>query len=243
MHLSPKGIEVKLLLESEPEKLSGGVVIEGFPGSGLAGTIASSCLVSSLKLSLVGELASDHFPPLATVLEGRLQAPARIYADAKRKIAIFIGDFSPGQRASYAIARSIIDWATRKEAAFVLTSFSTPMETDTEEHVVSAVVNDRKAEDVVSKASIPLARLTAVGGVAGRLLLEGREGGMSVVALLIKTHKGMEDFESGLKLAEAIMRIVPNARCDLGAIRSEAERTEGNLRRVWKQTVPAGVYG
>lgn len=227
----------------ELDKLRGGVVIEGFPESGLAGTIAASCLVSSLKLALVGELSSDHFPPLATVMNGKLQAPARIYADAKQNIAIFMGDFSPGQRASHLIAKEIVAWAVSRGCSFILTSFSTPMKEGADEHVVSAVVNSAEGEEIVRKASIPLAELAAVGGVAGRLLLEGREEGMPVVALLIKTHKGVQDYESGLKLTEAIMKMFPNAYCDLGAIREEAEHTEESLRRVWRPAAPPGVYG
>jgi predicted ATP-grasp superfamily ATP-dependent carboligase len=228
--------------KDEPDDLLGGVVIEGFPESGLAGTIASTCLVSSLKLAMVGEISSDHFPPLATVLNGKLQAPARIYADAKRKIAVFMGDFSPGLRASNLLAKTIIEWAKAKKAAFVLTSLSTPLQGGAEEHEVSAVANIPEAREIAEKASIPLAELAAVGGVAGRLLLEGRESGVPVVALLIKTHKGIQDYESGLKLAEVIMKLVPSAYCDLEAIRGEAARMEESLRQVWK-TVPPGVYG
>jgi len=238
----PELPSARILAPDEPTKLLGGVVIEGFPGSGLAGTIASSCLVASLKLSIAGEVSSDSFPPLATVMNGTLQAPARLYADQRRNIAIFIGDFTPGQRASYVLARTIIGWAARKECAFVLTSFSVPMESDTDEHVVSAVANDAKSQEIVRGASIPLAELTAVGGVAGRLLLEGREAGMPVVALLIKAHKAVRDFESGLKLAEVIMKIVPNASCDLEAIREEAALTEGNLMKIRNQMAPRDVY-
>jgi uncharacterized protein len=234
--------KVRIVSRNEPAKLPGGVVIEAFPESGLAGTIASSCLVASLKLTLVGEISSDYFPPLATVLDGKLQAPARVYADAERKIAVFLGEFSPGQRASHILARSIIDWAVKKECALVLTFFSVPMETGTDEHMVSAVVNGHKSEEFARKASIPLARLTAVGGVAGGLLLAGREAGIPVVALLAKTHKDIQDYESGLKLAEAIMRLVPDAKCNLEAIRGEAERTENNLRQIRNQTVPPDVY-
>ena len=81
----------------------------------------------------------------------------------------------------------------------------------------------------------------AVGGVPGRLLLEGRDAGVPVIALLIKTHKRMQDFESRLKLAEAIMRLVPSAYCDLGAIREEAEKTEESFRRIWNPQAPPGV--
>lgn len=234
---------MRVVSKNEPEKLPGGVVIEGFPASGLAGAIASSCLVSSLSLSLVGEMTSEYFPALATVLDGRLQAPARIYANAERNIATFMGDFTPGRRASHVIARTIVDWARRKGCALVLTSFSTPMEGGTDEHLLSAVVTDAKAEESVTRASIPLAKLTAVGGVAGRLLLEGREAGIPVATLLIETHKDIQDFESGLKLAEAIMRIVPNAHCDMEAMKEEAERTELDLKRILRQTAPPGVYG
>ncbi len=242
MNLSESAGGIRIRSRGEPEKLTGGVVIEGFPESGLAGTIASSCLIASLNLSLVGEITSDSFPPLASVLDGKLQASARIYADRKSNIAVFIGDFSPGLRASHLLAREIIDWAKRREAGFVLTSFSVPMEEGTEDHEVSAVVNGPEAAEIVRKAGVPLANLTAVGAVAGGLLIEGRDSGVPVISLLVKFHKKIRDFESGLKLAEVIMKLVPNAACDLGAIRQEAEQTEGKLRRIWNQTAPSGVY-
>ena len=235
--------ELVVIARGAPAKLPDGVVIEGFPESGLAGTIASTCLVSSLTLSAVGELSSEYFPSLATVLEGKLQAPARIYADSGLNLAIFMGDFTPGQRASNLIAREIVRWAKEKGCSLILTSFSTPMEGGTDEHVVSAAVNGREAAEIASKAALPLAQLAAVGGVAGRLLLVGRDAGIPVVALLVKTHRKIQDFESGLKLAESIMRIVPSAKCDLRGVRAEAERTEESLRRVWRQTAPPGVYG
>jgi predicted ATP-grasp superfamily ATP-dependent carboligase len=112
--------KVRIVSRNEPAKLPGGVAIEAFPESGLAGTIAFSCLVASLKLTLVGEISSDSFPPLATVLDGKLQAPARVYADTERKIAVFLGDFSPGQRASHILARSIIDWAAQRSAYLLM---------------------------------------------------------------------------------------------------------------------------
>lgn len=239
--VSEKG-EIRIMSRGEPGKMPGGVVIEGFPESGLAGTIASSCLIASLKLSLVSEISSDYFPPLATVLDGKVQAPARIYADPKSNIAVFLGDFSPGLRASHIIARTIIDWAKQRECGFVLTSFSSPMEKGSDEHEVSAVTNGPKAEEIATEAGIPLANLTAIGGVAGILLVEGRELGVPVVSLLVKTHKGLQDFESGLKLAEIIMKLVPNAACDLTAIRKEAEQTEERLRRIRNQTAPPDVY-
>ncbi len=219
-------------------KLSGGVVIEGFPGAGLAGTISSTCLVSSLKLPLIAELRSPHFPALATVLDKRAQAPARAYADEKLKVAIFLGDFVPGQVASYELASAIVDWTKRKECALIMTSYSVPVGGEVIEHELTAVVNGSEAEERVKKVGIPLADLTAVGGTAGRLLLQGREVGIPVIALLVKAHKDLQDFEAGLKLAEALMQIVPGAQCDLSALRVEAQRTEEALRKIQAHAAP-----
>ncbi|MBI2648260.1 MAG: proteasome assembly chaperone family protein [Thaumarchaeota archaeon] len=234
--------DIEVREKGAPVKLRGGVVIEGFPGAGLASTIASSCLIASLNLSLVGELWSDHFPSLATIMNGQVQAPARIYADLDRKLAVFIGDFVPGRRASHVLARTIIQWARRRECSFVLTSSSIPMEQPTEEHLVVAVGNNSTAEEMIRHGQIQLVDLGAVGGVAGQLLLEGREVGIPVVALLVRAHKGIQDFKSGLKLAEAIMRLVPSAQCDLEAIRGEAERAESNLRQIRNLTEAPDVY-
>jgi len=139
-------------------------------------------------------------------------------------------------RQIYPDVRTVKPQIERRKAAW-------PSEGGAEEHEVSAVVNGPEAKEISGRASIPLAELAAVGWVAGSLLLEGREAGVPVVALLIKTHKGIQDYESGLKLAEAIMKMVPSAYCDLAAIRREAERTEKSIRRVWRQTSPTGVYG
>jgi uncharacterized protein len=225
-----------------PEKLIGGAVIEGFPGAGLAGTISSTCLISSLQLPLVGELRSPHFPALATVSDKRAQAPARVYADEKLKLTIFLGDFVPAQFATYEMASAIVDWAKRKECSFIVTSYSVPVGVEVAEHELTAVVNNAPAEDIIKRAGIPLADLVAVGGTAGRLLLQGREAGIPVIALLVKAHKELQDYEAGMKLAEALMKLVPGAQCDLNALRAEAQRTEGALRKIQAHATPPDVY-
>jgi uncharacterized protein len=225
-----------------PQTLDGAVIIDGFPGAGLAGTISAACLVGSLKLPLVAEMQSPHFPALATVLNRRAQVPARVYADEKHKLVIFLGDFAPGQAASYELASAMVEWSRLKGCEYIVTSYSIPVGLQEADYGVSAVVNNDFAEGKAAKAGIPLAGMTAVGGTAGRLLLLGREAEIPVVALLIKAHRDMEDYEAGLKLAEAMMKLAPSAQCDLTSLRGEAQRTEDMLRSLQAHTPAPDVY-
>ncbi len=165
-----------------------------------------------------------------------------MYADERRKLTIFLGDFVPGQIASYEMASAIVDWAKRKGCRLIVTSYSMPIAGESMMHDLSAVVSDGEAEGIVKRANIQPADLTAVGGTAGRLLLQGKEAGIPVIALFVKAHKDLEDYEAGLKLAEALMKIIPGAECDLGAIRGEAQRTEEALRKIQAHAKPPDVY-
>ncbi len=106
-----------------------------------------------------------------------------------------------------------------------------------------AVANGPKAEERLRASGIPLASLAAVAGTAGSLLLLGREAEIPVVALIIKTHGGTEDFEAALKLAEVLAKIVPEDRCETEGLREEAQRAEQALKRVRREATPTGVYG
>ena len=48
-------------------KLKSPVLVEGFPGLGLVGTISASYLIEKLKMEPLGYIISEKFPPIAAV--------------------------------------------------------------------------------------------------------------------------------------------------------------------------------
>jgi predicted ATP-grasp superfamily ATP-dependent carboligase len=63
-----------------------------------------------------------------------------------------------------------------------------------------------------------------------------------VVAFLVGAHKDLQDFEAGLKLAEGLMKIIPEAKCDLSALRGEAQKTEDALRKIQAHAAAPDIY-
>jgi predicted ATP-grasp superfamily ATP-dependent carboligase len=197
-------------------------------------------LVESLKLVLAGELRSDLFPALATVYAGQPRGPVRIYADTNRRIAVFRGDFPPENESTHKIARAMVSWAKQKECSLIVTSSGLfPVEgQEGGDDQVLAAANDAKAKEKLRTSGIAPLDQAVVTGLAGSLLLEGGEAGISVIAFLVQAHEGSPDYEAGLKLAEALANVVPEAECEMMGIKAQAERSEKALRDLRARLIP-----
>lgn len=66
----------------------GATIIEGSPGFGLVGTIATEYLIDHLKAKQVGNLWSDKVPAIIAVHEGEIIEPFAIFYDEKNNIVI-----------------------------------------------------------------------------------------------------------------------------------------------------------
>jgi len=55
--------DVKII--TKPIKAKNPVLIEGFPGIGLVGNIASQQIIDELEMTYIGSIDSRYFPPIA----------------------------------------------------------------------------------------------------------------------------------------------------------------------------------
>ncbi|HLC73572.1 MAG TPA: PAC2 family protein [Candidatus Nanoarchaeia archaeon] len=70
------------------EKPVGAILIEGFPGYGLIGTITTEFLISHLNAKQIGRISSDKINPIVMVHNGKVIDPIGIFYDKKNKIII-----------------------------------------------------------------------------------------------------------------------------------------------------------
>ena len=78
---------VQVILEKEPT-VKNPVLIEGFPGIGLVGNIASQYIVNELNMTYLGAMSSRFFPPLAVLLGGIVNMPVRIYEKEEKQLVV-----------------------------------------------------------------------------------------------------------------------------------------------------------
>ncbi len=64
------------------------IIIEGFPGFGLVGTIATEFLISHLKTEMIGKIICNETPPIIAIHDNKFVEPFGIFYNKKYNIII-----------------------------------------------------------------------------------------------------------------------------------------------------------
>src|SRR3989338_5080251 len=64
------------------------IVIEGFPGFGLVGTIASEFLIDHLKTEMIGKIIFEDMPALVAIHENKVVEPLGIFYSKEYNLVI-----------------------------------------------------------------------------------------------------------------------------------------------------------
>lgn len=105
---------------------SDATMIIGLPDVGLVGLIATSYLISELKLEEIAYMDSDLLPPVVVLHKGLPHAPLRIYSN-KNLIAV-ISELAIPATATYTIMREIINWGYNKKINRIISIGGIPLE-------------------------------------------------------------------------------------------------------------------
>src|SRR5665648_1247123 len=106
-HIPHPEIEI---VADEPESKNP-ILIEGFPGIGLIGNIASQQIIDELEMKYLGTMSSQYFPPIAVLFEGIVNMPVRIYESKEHEIIVVVSDIPIQPAMSHIVSRALIDWA------------------------------------------------------------------------------------------------------------------------------------
>lgn len=189
--------------EVAPISLKNPVVIEGFPGLGLVGTISASYLVEKLKMDLVGYITSDQFPPLAAVHNYTPQYPARIYASRKHNLIVLISEFIVPLPAIYDLTDAIWDFAKAKKASKIISLGGIALKND-DGKVFAITSNSKLVADLERHHLVSLIKEGATTGVTGLLLVRGNIENYPIISFLAPAHGNYMDPKAAAVVLEVL---------------------------------------
>jgi len=191
---------------ADMKKLKRPMVVIGFPGTGLVGSVAASQIVEAFKMEFGGYISSPEFAPLAAIHDYKPMPAARIHFSAKQNLIVIISEMTIPVSSSLEVADRIFDFARSIKASSIISLGGIALKEEAGE--VYIVSSD---ESMVKKAtSLKLAKGIKEGattGVTGILLTKGTLEHFPITTILAESSEEYLDPGAAAKVIKVLSRL------------------------------------
>jgi uncharacterized protein len=171
--------DVKII--TKPVQSKNPVLIEGFPGIGLVGNIASQHMIEEMNMEYIGSIESRYFPSIAVLYEGLINMPVRIYENVEHNIIIVISDIPISHSVSYDVSNALVDWAESINVREIASIAGIAI-MDGGHKVFGAATTPEMLDKIRDKVEI--FQMGTISGISGSVMAECLLRGIPAISLL-----------------------------------------------------------
>ena len=228
---------MKIELHEKPQKP---IIIEGFPGVGLVGTIATEFLIDHLKAKQIGTIWSDKLPPLTAIHDNKVVQPLGVFYDSKHNLVI-LHAISGVQGLEWEVADEILKISEELKAYEILSLESVgvmqqPEEGKPEEKSKCFFHSNKvDSNEKLSKTEAEPLKEGIIMGVTGALLLKTK---IRHTCLFAETHSQMPDSKAAAALIEVLKKYL-GLEIDTKPLIESAKQFEEKLKGILEQGMAA----
>lgn len=166
------------------------IIIEGFPGIGMIGTICASYLAEKLEMQPVGYINSSHFPPIAAIHNYKPVSPARIYASEKYNLIVLFSEFVIPAEIVFSLSQAILEYAKGKDASAIYSLAGVASEQP--DAKTYGIASTAEMADSLRKGGVELIKEGATQGVSGVLLVQCAVSNFPAANLMTQTSSPLD---------------------------------------------------
>ncbi|MDH2901843.1 MAG: proteasome assembly chaperone family protein [archaeon] len=200
-HLFPTRV-----IEFVKEGYSHPLAFGGFVGPSLVGIISASYLIEQLGLHQVAHVNSQHIPPVAVFVGGKLRHPFRVYADKSGTLIVIICEVPIGTTGLYEISGTLLDWLEKLQPREIIILDGVPIQGIPEERETYCVASDSRSKQLTSQG-IKVAQSALITGMGGSILNECLSRRIEGISLLTQASVDLPDPGAVLTLINALNSI------------------------------------
>lgn len=236
MFLSPiRGEDIvmtdEVQVRAEKPQSENPVVIEGFPGIGLIGNIASQYVINRLEMDYLGAIDSRFFPPMSVLVGGLAHLPVRIYEKKDLGVVVVSSDIPVHPAASYDLARGIVSWAESIGAKeMVCLAGITVM--GEEQRVFGAATTEEMLARI--KDRVEVFEFGTISGISGSVMNECLLRKMPAICLLGETHSMAPDPRAAVVTVK-MLNTLYGLNVDTTELEERAEEIEFQMQKLAEQ--------
>jgi uncharacterized protein len=171
-------------------------LVEGLPGVGLVGKIATDHLIDSLDMSYYGACYCDGLPEVATYSQGEreFEPPVRLYADVERDLIALQSDVPVSPEAAPEFSTCLVGWFQEHDVTPVCLS-GLPEEKDGVPEMYGVATGEGVERlDALGVDTPPEGGL--VSGPTGALLARAGQHDLDAVSFIVQAHAQFPDPEA-----------------------------------------------
>lgn len=212
-------------VEFGKNNLKGYVLIEGFPGMGLVGTIAAKYLVEKKNFDAIGYIDSNLFSPIIRIHDSMPVRPARLYADRKKKIAVVISEQVLPKDGTYLMAKKTVEWIKEKGIAELISLSGVNAHGDTPKNqIIYGIAANETSKPLLKKYGLTEISEGVTTGITALILLELRQSDVNAISILANVQLSA-DYKAAAEVLRKLNDIL-GLELDVQPLLDEARETE-----------------
>lgn len=202
-------------------------IIEGFPGFGLVGTIATEFLIDHLKTEMIGSILLEDLPAMAAVHKEKLVQPIGIFYNQDYNIVIF-HVITAVTGLEWKVAEKIIEVADQMKAREIVSLEGIGSSADNDNpQVFFYTPHEKKREELIKDGLKPL-KEGIIMGVTSTLLLKSD---VPVTCIFSETHSSLPDSKAAAEVIKILDKYL-KLKVDPKPLLATAEEFEGQLKGI-----------
>ena len=208
------------------------IIIDGFPGFGLVGTIATEFLIDHLDVELIGKVVINENPAVVAIHEDKVVEPLGIFYNKKYNIVIVHG-VSASNGLEWNLADIIKKLASDLQAKEIISLEgvgSSETKIDTER--IFYFTKDTKIKNSLAKIGLNPLKEGIIMGVTGALLLKVEDIPLSCI--FAETHTDLPDSKAAARIIRALDSYL-GLKVDTAPLLQQAEKFEDKIKGIIKK--------
>ncbi len=210
------------------------VVIEGFPGFGLVGTIATEFLIEHLKAKSIGKIWSDKLLPLVAIHDSKVIQPLEIYYAEKENIVI-LHALSSVNGLEWKISEVLVELAKELKVKEII-SIEGVSASEQGGNLNTFYYTTAKKGNAFEKIGLKPLKEGIVMGVTGALMLKAEE--LPLSCIFVEVQSNLPDSRAAAKIIEALDKYL-DLDVDYKPLIKAAEQFEEKIKGIMQNSKEA----
>lgn len=222
---------MKLVLTKKPKNVT---IIEGFPGFGLIGTIATEFLMDHLQTEKIGIVEVNEVPAMIAIHQNKVIEPISIHYNKEYNL-VLVHAINVGKDMAWALADVILELASVLQAKQIISLEGVGSPNPDGNSRVFYYATRGDVSKKLSNAANPLMEGIIVG-VTGALL--AKNASVPIVALFAEARSNLPDSKAAAEIVRALDAYT-GLKIDPKPLLKQAELFEKKLKTIMSKSQEA----